>query len=159
LVSGSTLSSDFDIPGTCFPLVAGVPVPGTSFILRLDASGATADGGYLPLSFNSSRSGLLLRSDSSGNLYAVDTEDGKAVARKFTAGASSAAPLSLRCVGNAGHLGKAPVAPGEIVALFGNGLGPVQAANLELDASGHVAKTLGNTQVLFDGVPAPLLYA
>jgi uncharacterized protein (TIGR03437 family) len=54
---------------------------------------------------------------------------------------------------------KGPVAPGEIVAIFGSGLGPVQIAQASLDPSGlPVATSLAGTQITFDGVAAPLLY-
>jgi uncharacterized protein (TIGR03437 family) len=51
------------------------------------------------------------------------------------------------------------VAPGEIVSLYGAGLGPVNGAGTRLDSTGKVATQLAGTQVLFDGTPAPLLYA
>ncbi len=51
-----------------------------------------------------------------------------------------------------------PVAPGEIVSLFGSGLGPIPPGLLTLDASGKVATQLGGTEVDFDGIAAPLLY-
>jgi uncharacterized protein (TIGR03437 family) len=93
--------------------------------------------------------------DSGGNFYTV--YNAPIGVRKFTPGAGS--PAALRCVANSGHFGKAPVAPGEIVSLFGDGIGPDQAANLALDASGKVANVLANTQAFFDGIPSPLLYA
>ena len=52
----------------------------------------------------------------------------------------------------------AGVAPGEIVAVFGQGLGPVGVQGLQLDADGLVLSKLAGTRVLFNGVPAPLLY-
>ena len=67
--------------------------------------------------------------------------------------------LKLACVGSAATLTSAPFVRGEIISLFGDGIGPDQAANLQLDASGRVANVLANTQVFFDGIPAPLLYA
>ncbi len=51
------------------------------------------------------------------------------------------------------------VAPGEIVALFGANIGPTPAVGLQLNANGTVATTLGNTSVMFDNTPAPLIYA
>lgn len=60
---------------------------------------------------------------------------------------------------NAASYAAGPVAPGEIVALFGLGLGPEEPAALQLDSSGHVANVLAGAKVLFDGFPAPLLSA
>jgi uncharacterized protein (TIGR03437 family) len=51
-----------------------------------------------------------------------------------------------------------PIAPGGMVVLFGTGLGPSQLVNLQLDDQGKVASILAEVQVLFDGIPAPLLY-
>lgn len=51
------------------------------------------------------------------------------------------------------------VSPGEIVSIFGSNIGPATALGLALTSTGSVSTSLGNTQVLFDGVPAPLTYA
>jgi uncharacterized protein (TIGR03437 family) len=51
------------------------------------------------------------------------------------------------------------VAPGEIVSIFGVGLGPAQPVTSPvITSTGSVATKAGGTQVFFDGVPAPLLY-
>jgi uncharacterized protein (TIGR03437 family) len=51
------------------------------------------------------------------------------------------------------------IAPGEIVAIWGAGLGPSAGANLTLDSNGLVETSLGGTQVFINGNPAPLIYA
>ena len=51
-----------------------------------------------------------------------------------------------------------PVAPGEIVSIFGLGIGPDQGAAARLDPSGRVDSFLADTLVLFDGIQAPLFY-
>jgi uncharacterized protein (TIGR03437 family) len=50
------------------------------------------------------------------------------------------------------------VAPGEIVTLFGSALGPAELVRLRLTDDGRVATTLADTRILFNGLPAPLLY-
>lgn len=51
-----------------------------------------------------------------------------------------------------------PVAPGQIVSIFGAGMGP--ETGVVFDASrGRVETELAGTQVLFGGIPAPVLYA
>jgi uncharacterized protein (TIGR03437 family) len=50
------------------------------------------------------------------------------------------------------------IAPGELIAIFGNSIGPAVPAGLVLDSSGKVATSLGGLTVTFDGNPAPLLY-
>ncbi|MEO7143669.1 MAG: hypothetical protein ABI165_09230, partial [Bryobacteraceae bacterium] len=57
---------------------------------------------------------------------------------------------------NAASLDSGPVAPGEIVTLIGSGIGP--AGELQ-PATSATSMALGGTRVLFDGSPAPLLYA
>jgi len=51
------------------------------------------------------------------------------------------------------------VAPGELVTIFGTGIGPAALTSLSLGPDGKVATTLAETQVLFDDVPSPLIYA
>ena len=50
------------------------------------------------------------------------------------------------------------VTPGKIVVLYGSRLGPDALVATSTGSDGRVATSLGGTQVLFDGVPAPLLY-
>jgi uncharacterized protein (TIGR03437 family) len=46
------------------------------------------------------------------------------------------------------------------VAVFGSNIGPLPGVGLQITADGHsITKSLGGVQLLFDGVPAPLLYA
>lgn len=51
------------------------------------------------------------------------------------------------------------VAPGETVAILGSGIGPAQAATSVVTANKHVDTIAGNTRVLFDGIPAPIVSA
>ena len=51
-----------------------------------------------------------------------------------------------------------PVSPGEAVVIYGSGLGPAKLAGPQIDSSGHISNNVAGTQVLFNGVAAPLLY-
>jgi amidase len=51
------------------------------------------------------------------------------------------------------------VAPGEMVAISGSGLGPGAYTSLSLKPNRNIDTIAGNTRVLFDGVPAPILSA
>jgi uncharacterized protein (TIGR03437 family) len=51
------------------------------------------------------------------------------------------------------------VTPGKIVVLYGDRIGPSTVTSAQLGGDGRLATNLGGTQVLFDGVPAPLLYS
>ena len=65
-------------------------------------------------------------------------------------------PLALLVV-NFGSLLETPVAPSEIVTLFGKAIGPGSPALLQLDSSNRITTVLSNTRVLFDGVASPLI--
>ena len=51
------------------------------------------------------------------------------------------------------------MSPGEIVTLYGANIGPTSPAGFQVNADGTYAKSLGGTRVLFDGVPAGMIYA
>lgn len=72
--------------------------------------------------------------------------------------ASPSSPPAMAAIVSAGSLKPGVISPGEIITIFGSGIGP-PATGLALDASGKVATTLSGTQVLINGVPAPLTYA
>lgn len=64
----------------------------------------------------------------------------------------------LACIGNAASPDPGPVAPGEMVSLFGQGLGPAEGVQPRVSLKSGFPKQLANVQVTFDGKPAPLLY-
>ncbi len=51
------------------------------------------------------------------------------------------------------------VSPGEIVALFGQGMGPAAAAGLQVTSNGTLSTSTGGVQVFFNGYAAPMIYA
>ena len=67
--------------------------------------------------------------------------------------------LTINSVVNAASYGGNGVAPGEVVTLFGLGIGPATGETLKLNAAGLVDTTLGGARVLFDGQPGPMIYA
>ena len=69
------------------------------------------------------------------------------------------AQIKLACVGNAATLVGHAIAPGEILSLFGEGIGPATPESARLGPDQRFPTTLAQTQVTFDGVAAPLLYA
>ena len=50
------------------------------------------------------------------------------------------------------------IAPGELVTIFGTGIGPVTPASLTLGANGRVSTSLSGTTVMFDELTAPVIY-
>lgn len=72
----------------------------------------------------------------------------------------AAAPVpAILAVVNAASFAPGPVAPGEIVTIFGTNIGPTTLANYELIQNGaFFATTVADTTVLFDNIPAPIIY-
>src|SRR5262249_39997971 len=65
---------------------------------------------------------------------------------------------SVAAVVNAASLLGGAISPGAIVTIFGAGLGPLPASTLRLTGGGAVETQLAGVRVLFDGIPAPLVY-
>jgi hypothetical protein len=68
----------------------------------------------------------------------------------------SLAPLA--CVGNAATFAIGPVAPGELVALYGSGLGPQQGVQTQATLTTPFPTQAAGVEVTFDGTPAPLMW-
>ena len=66
--------------------------------------------------------------------------------------------VSISSLSSAASYVGGSIAPGEIVVLTGASIGPAPLTTLALTPANTVATTLGETRVLFDEVPAPLLY-
>ena len=64
--------------------------------------------------------------------------------------------LQQQGVLNGGSLLSGPIAPGEVITLIGAGIGP---ASSQQPVGSPSSTILGGSSVLFDGTPAPLLYA
>lgn len=96
-----------------------------------------------------------------GDIFFIDS--GNRRVRELTAGVSASqstpvvVPAALTITQAATFLA-GPIAGGEIVSLFGTDLGPATPLGATLDATGKVSTMLGNTQVLVNGVAAPLYY-
>jgi uncharacterized protein (TIGR03437 family) len=59
---------------------------------------------------------------------------------------------------NAASYQGGPLAPGEMITIFGSGIGPASPTGWSITPDGAFANVLAETRVLFDGVAAPLLY-
>jgi uncharacterized protein (TIGR03437 family) len=51
------------------------------------------------------------------------------------------------------------VTPGKIMVLYGDRMGPANLTGPQMTSDGRIDSSIGSTQVLFDGKPAPLLFA
>jgi uncharacterized protein (TIGR03437 family) len=109
--------------------------------------------------------------DSAGRLTAIRYPDGKTVAYNYdasgnmlrrTVGRAIEGPapvISAAGLVNAASFKGGSVAPGEIVTIFGTGIGPGTLAGLQLTPGNFVDTIAGDTLVLFDEVPAAMIYA
>jgi uncharacterized protein (TIGR03437 family) len=76
------------------------------------------------------------------------------------AGVSGSAPVIHSVTNAASYLGGV-VSPGEMVAVYGTGLGPAQLSGITLDSSGLVSTQYSGNAVMsvrFNGIAAPLVY-
>jgi uncharacterized protein (TIGR03437 family) len=143
-IAGSTLSPDF-------PGLSNVPSTGLDFALELNASASAIQQIFALLpatvtdapSFDSSGSLLLLRVDPATALTAP----------------------AVWMISNSAHpYAAAGVAPGELLTLYGTGLGPPTSLVGQPDKNGLFPTNLGGVTVEFSGGPelasvsAPLLY-
>ncbi|MBM3757938.1 MAG: hypothetical protein FJW38_28640 [Acidobacteria bacterium] len=62
-------------------------------------------------------------------------------------------------VANAAGGPAAPIAPGELISIYTEQLGPERGLSATLDATGRIPTELGGTRVLINGAPVPLLFA
>jgi uncharacterized protein (TIGR03437 family) len=59
---------------------------------------------------------------------------------------------------NSASILSGPVAPGELVVVYGSGLGPDAFTGPQIDSANRVSSDVAGTQVLFNGEAAPLIY-
>jgi uncharacterized protein (TIGR03437 family) len=94
-----------------------------------------------------------------GKVYVPTTSNALAVYGLLApAGGGGAMPV-ISGVVNAASYAQGSLAPGEIVAVFGQNLGPQQLALGTFDSNGNLETGINGIGITFNGVPAPMLYA
>jgi len=94
-----------------------------------------------------------------GNVY-VPTWSNAVVVYGFLAAGTGGQPQpAIGGVANSASFAVDAVSPGELVTIFGNNVGPAVPAGTQLDAAGNLLSMTGGAQVLFDGIPAAMIYA
>ncbi len=151
-------------------ITSGTPLPaggvGTAYSFTLTAAGGTAPytwelaGGSLPpgLGLNGSTGQIGGTPTTVGNYpfkVRVTDQAGGIHTKDFALVITP--PVSISAVVNGASWQAGAVAPGEIVTLTGTGLGPATLVSFHI-VDGQFTNTLAETQVLFDNIPAPLIY-
>ncbi len=187
-VAGQTNSADFPTTATALQKTYGgaggqsQPI-GDAFLLKLNAAGDKLTySSYLGGNQDDVGAGLAI--DSAGNAYIT----GAALSRNFPVTSSAlqkafagsgqyaepygdafvakvtelpgAEPaISIAAVVNGASFVSGPVAPGEIVTIFGKGLGPATIAYGDFSGPDQTLQTaVSGARILFDGFPAPVIY-
>ncbi len=73
-------------------------------------------------------------------------------------GAPQPAAPTIGAVTNAASNLSGPISPGEIVVLYGSGIGPAQLTYAQVGGDGLYDAQLAGMTVQFNGIPAPILY-
>jgi uncharacterized protein (TIGR03437 family) len=148
-------------PYTNWTITAGSLPPGTS-LLSLGYCTDPVTGKQLPAgcSLYALLGGTLTTAGTyTFTLQVTDTANATAT-KQFSLTINPAGTISITPGGivNSASYAGGGVSPGEVVTIFGSGLGPSTPAGLQLDANGNVATSLGGVQILFGSVLAPLIY-
>lgn len=184
-VAGNTLSTDYPTTNDAIQrTLAGQPgddlfLIGDAFVTQIDANGsAILSSTYLGGKGGDIATGILVAADGSvvvsGLTSSTDLPVTSGVYQRQYFGTSGVgvpvgdgfiarlgqaqSSISVAGIASAASYAGGGVAPGEIVILAGTGLGPATLTTAALNAQGEIARTLAGTRILFDDVPAPLIY-
>ncbi|MBI3694361.1 MAG: pre-peptidase C-terminal domain-containing protein [Acidobacteria bacterium] len=89
-------------------------------------------------------------------LFTTGTPAAGTITANFEAAAGGQPTLASMV--NAASFSSGPIAPGEIVSIFGSAIGPAQGVSGRLNLAGRVDTLIAGTVVTFDGIPAPLYF-
>jgi uncharacterized protein (TIGR03437 family) len=145
--------------GTSAPFtVAFVPSTGGNFLTVTPSSGNTP--ATITMSVNASVADMLAAGTYTGDVQ-VSSGTGAIQTVKVTLIVSPAGTPVVLAITSAASLQPSAVSPGDIVTLFGNGIGPVNpptGTSFTPTATGTVPTTLANVSITFNNVPAPLIF-
>jgi uncharacterized protein (TIGR03437 family) len=152
-------------PQTCFdgPIY-------NAFVAHLDSHGALLDGTYVGQNVFT-LDAMTVAGDGSVRIVTNFAGSLASFQVRFGASGSTAPPCLSPSVLNSATMsgievlntpvpgGTSGVVPGELITLTGFGIGPETGVVYKPDVQGGAPRELAGVQVLFDGEPAPLLYA
>ncbi|HLK66518.1 MAG TPA: hypothetical protein VKU19_23955 [Bryobacteraceae bacterium] len=113
--------------------------------------GYSGDGGLATSAQLNNPSAVAL--DPNGNLYVADTNN-NATRMLHIAGSG----ISIGAVVNGASNVAGAISPGQLIVIYGSGMGPANLTQFQLNANGLVPTTLAGTSVVVNGALAPILY-
>ena len=138
-----------------------------SYMIRLAADGSVLQSTFFPsafpsASFSPAAGGSVISTAAgkgwvAGWPFNVNGPTGVGVV-ELGPDLTAISPVNIGCMANGASFFPGSITAGEIVSIFGSGLGPTAPAIWALDSNGRLASTLDDVEVTFDGIPAPLLY-
>ena len=141
---------------------------GSAALAKIDPEGDVLQATYISGSWNAPAAVDL---GAHSSVYVIALPDAAYAATRQLAGSSSgflflanlspganAAVIRLACAGNAASYDSTGISGGEIVSLFGQGLGPAAGTQPQVDPATGFPNQLAGVQATFNGVPGPLLY-
>jgi uncharacterized protein (TIGR03437 family) len=90
-----------------------------------------------------------------GNVYVADANNN---AVRLLQPAAGGGGIAINAITNGASNAVGPIAPGEVVVLYGTGLGPNTLAQSTLGSNRLMPTTLAGTTVYFGSTPAPIIY-
>ncbi|HVW83280.1 MAG TPA: IPT/TIG domain-containing protein, partial [Bryobacteraceae bacterium] len=114
-------------------------------------AGYSGDGGPATQATFNGPSGIAV--DSTGRVYVADS--GNAVVRVLT---PTSKPVFVSAVLDAASESAAAITPGKIVVVYGSGLGPADVT-INTPSETSFGTSVAGTSILFNGIPAPMIYA
>ena len=169
ILTPSTLTFQFT-PGSAVPPAQTITVNSTAAPIQFSVTSTTSLGGnWLSVTSNTNTTPALLTvnvlpaglaAGTYNGLITVSTSGGSDVRNaQVTLLVTAPAGPSIRTALHGATRELSAVAPGMLLSIQGRALGPVVGINGIINSAGAVETTLNGFRVLFDGVPAPILYS
>jgi uncharacterized protein (TIGR03437 family) len=114
--------------------------------------GYTGEGGVATTATLNGPSALAI--NVAGNVFVADTGNNAVRVLAPTGGG-----ITATAVVNGASNQQGAISPGEVIVIYGSGIGPSNLTTFTLNSNGLVPTTTGGTSVFFNGSPAPVLYA
>jgi uncharacterized protein (TIGR03437 family) len=92
--------------------------------------------------------------NSAGTLWFTDTNNNAVRQLQATGSGITAAALTNGATNQVGA-----ISPGEVIVIYGSGIGPTQLVTYQPGSGGQVPTSTGGTSVFFNGSAAPVLYS